>query len=104
MSLIENASRRGFLKGMVSAGAFVLSVRMCPQALWGAAPGTSDPLTQAAFQPNVYLAIETDGTVTIIAHRSEMGTGSRPSLRLCATRSLQRPGSVSANCRSRGQS
>ena len=27
---IENVSRRGFLKGMVSAGAFVLAVRYVP--------------------------------------------------------------------------
>jgi len=80
MSLIENASRRGFLKGMLSAGAFVLSVRVYPEALWGATPGSSDPLGQAAFQSGVYLAIDTDGTVYILAHRSEMGTGSRTSL------------------------
>jgi len=34
MSAIENVSRRGFMKGMVSAGALVLSVRLVPQELW----------------------------------------------------------------------
>src|SRR5882757_7404223 len=75
-------SRRGFLKGMLGAGAFVLSVRMMPEALFGAAANTTalDGMTKASLQPNVYLAIDTDGTAYIIAHRSEMGSGSRTAL------------------------
>jgi len=74
--------RRGFLKGMLGAGAFVLSVRMMPEELFGAAANAtaSDGMTKAALQPNVYLAIDTDGTAYIIAHRSEMGSGSRTAL------------------------
>ena len=74
--------RRGFLKGMLGAGAFVLSVRMLPEELFGAAPdvSASDAMAKALLQPNVYLAIDTDGTVYIIAHRSEMGSGSRTAL------------------------
>ena len=30
--------------------------------------------------PHVFVSIDPDGTVTIVAHRSEMGTGSRTSL------------------------
>jgi isoquinoline 1-oxidoreductase beta subunit len=33
-----------------------------------------------AFQPNVYLAIDPSGLVTIVAHRSEMGTGIKTGL------------------------
>jgi isoquinoline 1-oxidoreductase subunit beta len=33
-----------------------------------------------AFQANVYLAIDPSGLVTIIAHRSEMGTGIKTGL------------------------
>src|SRR6266478_2299094 len=75
-------SRRGFLKGMLGAGAFVLSVRMMPEELFGAAANAtaSDGMTKAGLQPNVYLAIDTDGTAYIIAHRSEMGSGSRTAL------------------------
>jgi isoquinoline 1-oxidoreductase beta subunit len=75
-------SRRGFLKGMLGAGAFVLSVRMMPEELFGAAANAtaSDGMTKAPLQPNVYLAIDTDGTAYIIAHRSEMGSGSRTAL------------------------
>jgi isoquinoline 1-oxidoreductase beta subunit len=78
----ENVSRRGFVKGMLGAGAFVLSARLMPQELFGAAAtaGVSDAMTKAALQPNVYLAIDTDGTTYVIAHRSEMGSGSRTAL------------------------
>jgi isoquinoline 1-oxidoreductase beta subunit len=76
------SGRRGFLKGMLGAGAFVLSVRLMPEELFGAAADAtaSDGMTKAALQPNVYLAIDTDGITYIIAHRSEMGSGSRTAL------------------------
>jgi len=74
--------RRGFLKGMLGAGAFVLSVRLMPEELFGAtaSAAASEAMTKATMQPNVYLAIDTDGTAYIIAHRSEMGSGSRTAL------------------------
>src|SRR5229473_7483161 len=75
-------SRRGFLKSMLGAGAFVLSVRLMPEQLFAATANTTaaDAFTKAPLQPNVYLAIDTDGTAYIIAHRSEMGSGSRTAL------------------------
>ena len=85
MISVENVSRRGFLKGMAGAGAFVLSVRLTPGELFAAEPGelASDmlpPKSVAILQPSVYLAIATDGTTYIVAHRSEMGNGVRTSL------------------------
>ncbi len=79
---IENVGRRGFLKGMLGAGAFVLSVRWAPAEMFGSASsaGASDAMTKAPLRPNVYLAIDTDGTAYVIAHRSEMGSGSRTAL------------------------
>src|SRR6266699_205252 len=75
------ASRREFLKGMLGAGAFVLSVRLMPQRLLaGMNGGASAAMPDAPLHPNVYLAIGTDGTAYIIAHRSEMGSGSRTAL------------------------
>src|SRR5438445_6225745 len=76
------SGRRGFLKGMLGAGAFVLSVRLMPEELFGAAPNAtaSEAMSKAQLQPSVYLAINTDGTAYIIAHRSEMGSGSRTAL------------------------
>jgi len=75
-------SRRGFLKGMLGAGAFVLSIRLMPEQLFAATANATvaDAFAKAPLQPNVYLAIDTDGTAYIIAHRSEMGSGSRTAL------------------------
>src|SRR6266852_5901559 len=75
-------SRRVFLQGMLGAGAFVLSARWMPEQLFGASsnPGVSNDMSKAPLQPNVYLAMDTDGTAYIIAHRSEMGSGSRTAL------------------------
>src|SRR6516164_10623706 len=81
MIQIENVSRRGFLKGVLGAGAFVLGARILPETLLGAAVGGGeDPMAKAALQANVYLAIATDGTVYIVAHRTEMGSGNRTGL------------------------
>jgi len=76
------SGRRGFLKGMLGAGAFVLSVRLMPEQVFAASANASAPdaITKAPLKPNVYLAIDTDGTAYIIAHRSEMGSGSRTAL------------------------
>ncbi|MGE0131449.1 MAG: molybdopterin cofactor-binding domain-containing protein [Blastocatellales bacterium] len=71
MNRIELVTRRTFLGGMFSTGAMVLGARLLPiEALAAEAD-------KAAWNPSVYLGIETDGTVIIVAHRSEMGTGIR---------------------------
>ncbi len=72
MNRIELVTRRAFLGGMFSTGALVLGARLLPiEAL------ASTGAEKAAWNPSVYLGIETDGTVVIVAHRSEMGTGIR---------------------------
>jgi isoquinoline 1-oxidoreductase beta subunit len=81
MSAIENVSRRWFLKGLAGAGALVLGAYYAPEMLWG--QQSDDARTdadKATFHPNVFVGIETDGTVWIVAHRSEMGTVIRTSL------------------------
>ena len=80
MSAIENVSRRGFLKGVASAGAFVLCARILPESLHAAGLPGNARVDGTVFHPGVYLGIDTDGTVYIIAHRSEMGTTSRTSV------------------------
>src|SRR5882762_7660032 len=87
---VEDVGRRGFLKGMLGAGAFVLSVRLMPaEAL---AAGSPEAMGASALKgplsPNVWLAIDTDGSVYIIAHRSEMGSGSRTAVPLIAADEL----------------
>src|SRR5213080_4378390 len=78
------SSRRGFLKGMLGASAFVLSVRWMPEQVFAAStvPNSSaaEAMGKAAWQPSVYLALDTDGTAYVVAHRSEMGNGVRTSL------------------------
>ncbi|MCA9128325.1 MAG: xanthine dehydrogenase family protein molybdopterin-binding subunit [Planctomycetales bacterium] len=70
-------SRRTFIKA-ASAGSLVLMGRM--------ARGQEAGLTNAAetdvdsFAPDYFVAIAPDGTVTCLAHRSEMGTGIRTGL------------------------
>jgi isoquinoline 1-oxidoreductase beta subunit len=74
MNQIENVSRRDFLGGVFSAGALVLAARILPAETFAASPLDA---ANAAWHPSVYLGIETDGTVIIVTHRSEMGTGIR---------------------------
>src|SRR5690348_15922198 len=87
---IENVSRRNFLQGALSASAFVLCIGKSPLlakvARSGAptvvpmTPGSVPTIDSSAFHPGVFLGIQTDGTVLIVAHRSEMGNGVRTSL------------------------
>src|ERR1700724_1488972 len=83
MSQIENVSRRGFLKGAFGAGALILAVRyLPPMLLHGHATAGRSDADRAAFHPNFFVGIQEDGTVYIVAHRSEMGTTIRTSLPL----------------------
>jgi isoquinoline 1-oxidoreductase subunit beta len=79
---ILNVSRRGFLQGMVSTGALVLSVRLIPEALWAAEATAGSHLDRAILHPSAFVGIDTDGTVYLVAARSEMGTSSRTSVPL----------------------
>src|SRR5262244_3474406 len=80
------SSRRDFLRGIVGAGAFVLAARYLPAetvsgtAAAGTPNGIADIALKGPLSPSVYLAIDTDGTVYTIAHRSEMGSGSKTAL------------------------
>jgi isoquinoline 1-oxidoreductase subunit beta len=80
---ITLVSRRGFLGGVFSAGALVLGAAALP--LRSLAATTKD----ATWQPSVYLGLEPDGRVIIIAHRSEMGTGIRTALPMIVAEELE---------------
>jgi len=83
MSQIENVSRRRFLKGAFGAGALILAVRYIPPVFGQATPlDAQTDADRATFHPNVFVGIQQDGTVYIVAHRSEMGTVIRTSLPL----------------------
>ncbi len=77
MKIISNLSRRGFLQGTLASGVFVLSAHLVPEALWA-----MEGETAAELQPLLWMSLAADGTITIVAHRSEMGCGSRTALPL----------------------
>ena len=66
--IIRKIDRRSFLKvsGMSVTG-IILGVQ------FGCSPGKDENTTP--FSPDAYLTINADGSVVIVAHRSEMGTG-----------------------------
>ncbi len=78
---IENISRRDFMNGMFSAGALVIAARVLPASAWAQlADASATRAVGSALSPSIYLGVETDGTVFIVTHRSEMGTGIRTAL------------------------
>ena len=79
--------RRDFLGGVFSAGALVLGAGILPNVL--SSDADAAPTADAAWQPSVYLGLEPDGRVIIIAHRSEMGTGIRTSLPMIVADELE---------------
>jgi isoquinoline 1-oxidoreductase subunit beta len=80
MTLISNVSRRNFLRGALAASAFVLSARFQPASLFADELPHDTHVDEATLHPNVFVGVDTGGTVWIVAHRSEMGTTSRTSL------------------------
>ena len=82
--LIENVSRRAFLKGTASGVGLVVAMQLLPFRTAGAFEpyhtGGLDMPNGIITNPLVFVSIDPDGTVTIVAHRSEMGTGARTSL------------------------
>ncbi|MDM9561579.1 xanthine dehydrogenase family protein molybdopterin-binding subunit [Bordetella petrii] len=68
---VRNLSRRRFMQG---AGGLVLGIALGPtvaRAAGDAAPAASG----AAFAPNAFVRIGTDGTVTVLSKHLEMGQG-----------------------------
>ena len=87
---VTNVSRRQFLGGVFSTGAFVLAARVLPESAWAQTPVPlfRTKADQSSLNPSVYLGIEPDGTVFIVTHRSEMGTGIRTTLPMVAADEL----------------
>jgi isoquinoline 1-oxidoreductase subunit beta len=81
MSSLTNVSRRGFLIGLAGTGAFVLGVRYFPGILaQHHSPAYPTDADLATLHPNAFVGLNPDGTVFIVAHRSEMGTVIRTTL------------------------
>jgi isoquinoline 1-oxidoreductase subunit beta len=90
-AVIENVSRRGFLQGVVATGSFIIAAELVPArvALAAYATGADKMPHGTVSDPHVFVAIDRDGTVTIVAHRPEMGTGSRTSLPMVVAEELE---------------
>src|SRR3984893_9657614 len=73
----HNDGRRRFLQGVLASGVFVLSARIIPGTVFAAGEKEA-----ATLETNLWMSIAPDGIVTIVAHRSEMGCGSRTALPL----------------------
>ncbi len=83
---IYKPGRRDFLKNTaLGSGAFLLGIQMSCTDRNKFLTGNPD----ATFAPNVYMSISGTGEVTLIAHRSEMGTGIRTSLPLIMADELE---------------
>lgn len=80
--LLANVSRRHVLKGLAASGALVLAARWTPSlAQEEAAKYGAEAMPHGwVDDPDVFIRIDGDGTVTVVAHRSEMGQGIRTSL------------------------
>jgi hypothetical protein len=61
---IPNVSRRGFLQGLLSTGALVLSVRLFPDLLWADQAESGTHADRAVLHPSAFVGIDTDGRFT----------------------------------------
>ncbi len=77
---IANVSRRKFLGGMGMATGLVLAARWDMAFAEDAQYGRDAMPNGWTDNPNVFVSIATDGSVTIVNHRAEMGQGIRTSL------------------------
>ena len=80
-ALIENVSRRSVLKGMTG---FVLAMHVLPSTDAEAFPaythaGLGRP-NGVVSDPHIFVSLAPDGTVQIVAHRAETGSGSKTSI------------------------
>ena len=87
---VENVSRRSIVKSLGIAGGFVLAAPLLSSPSFAAyETGASKMPHGTVVDPHVFVAIAPDGTVTILAHRSEMGTGVRTSLPLVVAEDME---------------
>ncbi len=85
MTHTAQLSRRGFLQGALGALTLAVTSKGLVTTAWAAESGAqkygADSMPGGTVDdPLVFVSIAADGTVTIVAHRAEMGTGVRTSL------------------------
>ena len=75
MSDIQNISRRSFVKNIgLASGGLILA---CNYSLFSNEKKTMNSIE---FNPNLFVQLNSDGSLILIASRSEMGNGARTSL------------------------
>jgi len=84
---IVPASRRAFLGQIFSATAFVVSAPLATSVARAQQAASSGDATR--WDASVYLGIEANGDIRIVAHRSEMGTGCRTCLPMIVADELE---------------
>jgi isoquinoline 1-oxidoreductase beta subunit len=73
---IDNVSRRNMLKGIAGTGAFVLAAQFpAIRPAMAYATGAEKMPHGVVTNPHIFVSIDKDGIVTIVAHRAEMGNG-----------------------------
>ncbi|WP_156438566.1 molybdopterin cofactor-binding domain-containing protein, partial [Bradyrhizobium valentinum] len=87
---VDNVSRRSILKGLGLAGGFVLAAPVMSRPGFAAYQTGADKMPHGTVvNPRVFVSIASDGTVTIVAHRAEMGTGVRTSLPMIVAEEME---------------
>jgi len=87
---VNKISRRAVLKSLGIAGGLVLAAPISSRQAFAAyQTGASKMPHGVVVDPTVFVAVAPDGTVTILAHRSEMGTGVRTSLPLIVAEEME---------------
>src|SRR5438105_3214550 len=84
MNVITNVSRRDLLKGAAGASGLVLGFHVGFRKL-----PFADAAETPTFAPNAFVSIDETGLVTIVASRSEMGTGIKTDLPLVLADELE---------------
>ena len=87
---VQKISRRTILRSLGITGGLVLAAPVTSRQAFAAyQTGAGKMPHGTVVDPRVFVAIAPDGIVTIVAHRSEMGTGVRTSLPLIVAEEME---------------
>ncbi|WP_407118132.1 molybdopterin cofactor-binding domain-containing protein [Bradyrhizobium sp. LMG 9283] len=86
---VEKVSRRSILKGLGVTGGFVLAAPVMSRQALAYETGAGKMPHGVVVDPRVFVSVASDGIVTIVGHRSEMGTGVRTSLPLIVAEEME---------------
>ncbi|MGJ4994414.1 molybdopterin cofactor-binding domain-containing protein [Bradyrhizobium sp. HKCCYLS3077] len=87
---VENVSRRAILQTLGLAGGFVLAAPLLSRPAFAAyETGAGKMPHGTVVDPKIFVSIAPDGIVSVLAHRSEMGTGVRTSLPLIVAEEME---------------